>query len=72
VYAWDASQAFLLLSVVLMVVGIAVLVWVSTGYGPDKPHEDGWWDENSKVSLLDCSCRIVADEIRWPSHLPSS
>ena len=51
VYAWEASQAFLLLSVVLMVVGIAVLVWVSTEYGPDKPYEDGWWDENSKVSF---------------------
>ncbi|KFH45568.1 hypothetical protein ACRE_035840 [Hapsidospora chrysogenum ATCC 11550] len=52
VYAWEASQAFLLLSVVLMVLGIAVLVWVSTEYGPDKPYEDGWWDENSKVSLV--------------------
>lgn len=35
-----------------MVMGIAVLVWVSTGYGPDKPEDGGWWDENSKVSVL--------------------
>lgn len=48
-YAWEASQAFLVLSVVLMVIGIAVLVWVSTEYGPNKPKENGWWDENSKV-----------------------
>ena len=50
VYAWEASQIFLILSVALMVAGIAVLVWVSTEYGPNKPHEGGWWDENAKVS----------------------
>lgn len=52
VYAWEASQAFLVTSVALMVTGIAVLVWVSTGYGPKKPEDAGWWDENSKVSFL--------------------
>jgi hypothetical protein len=50
IYAWDASHAFLVLSVILMIAGIAVLVWVSTEYGPDKPEDGGWWDENSKVS----------------------
>lgn len=50
IYAWDASHAFLVLSVILMITGIAVLVWVSAGYGPDKPEDGGWWDENSKVS----------------------
>lgn len=49
VYAWDAGHAFLILSVALMIAGIAVLVWVSTEYGPDKPEDGGWWDENSKV-----------------------
>lgn len=52
IYAWDASQIFLVLSVALMVAGISVLVWVSTEYGPDKPSDRGWWDENSKVSIL--------------------
>ena len=49
ILAWEASQVFLVLSVALMVIGVAVLVWVSTDYGPNKPKENGWWDENSKV-----------------------
>lgn len=52
VYAWQASQVFLVLSVALMITGIAVLVWVSTEYGPNKPEGDGWWDENAKASDL--------------------
>lgn len=52
IYAWDASHAFLVLSVILMIAGISVLVWVSTEFGPDKPENGGWWDENSKVCFL--------------------
>lgn len=59
VYAWETSQAFLVASVALMVAGIAVLVWKSAGYGPDKPKEDVWWDENAKVSLTYVSLLLV-------------
>lgn len=51
-YAWDASHTFLILSVVFMIAGIAVLVWVSTMNGPDQPDDAAWWDENSKVRAL--------------------
>ena len=51
VYAWEASQAFLVTSVMLMVAGIAELVWVSAEYGPNKREDDGWWDENSKMAV---------------------
>ena len=77
-YAWEASQAFLVLSVLLMVIGIAVLVWVSTEYGPNKPRESGWWDENSKVSHVVLLWIVLLQVLtnprkRWPSlSLPSS
>lgn len=51
VYAWEFSLGFLVTSVMLMVTGIAVLVWVSTEYGPKKPQDGGWWDENSKMAV---------------------
>lgn len=61
VYAWEFSLAFLVTSVLCMVAGIAVLVWVSAEYGPDKSEQDGWWDENSKVSMFSVSCWIEED-----------
>lgn len=51
IVAWELSQAFLFMAVALMVAGIAVLVWVSTEYGPNKPESAGWWDDNAKVCL---------------------
>ncbi|CAH0017055.1 unnamed protein product [Clonostachys rhizophaga] len=51
VYSWEASPIFLLLSVALMVIGIAVLVWVSAAYGPNKPEHGIWWDENAKMAV---------------------
>lgn len=51
VYAWDAGQAFLLLSVIFMIGGITVLVWVSAEFGPGKPGNGGWWDDNSKMAV---------------------
>ena len=52
--AYASAPDLLRVNGLLMVIGIAVLVWVSTEYGPNKPKENGWWDENSKVSLLHC------------------
>lgn len=52
IYAWDASHAFLILSTLMMILGIVVLVWVSTEYGPGKPEGSGWWDDNAKVSCI--------------------
>ncbi len=54
IYAWDAAHAFLVLSVLMMIAGIALLAWVSTAYGPNKPESGGWWDDNAKVWSLDC------------------
>jgi hypothetical protein len=51
VYAWDASILFLVVSVLCMIAGLTVLLWVGTVYGPDKTRDGGWWDENSKVRL---------------------
>lgn len=51
VYAWQASLMFLVASVVCLIAGITVLVWVSAGYGPKKTPADGWWDGNSFVSI---------------------
>lgn len=68
VYAWEFSLLFLVTSVLCMVAGIAVLVWVSTEYGPKKPEGDGWWDENSKVRLissLDQVVKLTRSICRW-------
>ncbi|KAI9903446.1 hypothetical protein N3K66_002798 [Trichothecium roseum] len=48
VLAWEASQFFLVLSVILMVTGVAVLVWVSTQYGST---DGSGWHENFKMAI---------------------
>jgi len=52
VYAWQASVMFLTLSVVTMILGMCILIWHSTQYGPNKKHEDGWWDDSAKVCKI--------------------
>ena len=49
IYAWQASVMMLTVAVACMVVGMMVLVWVSTNWGPYKNPRDDWWDENAKV-----------------------
>nr|RBQ92261.1 hypothetical protein FVER53263_11762 [Fusarium verticillioides] len=50
VYAWEFSLAFLVLAIFCMVIGLTILIWAGTEFGPSKPREDGWWDGNSKES----------------------
>ncbi|KAF4993780.1 hypothetical protein FGRMN_6254 [Fusarium graminum] len=50
VYAWEFSLAFLVLSVLCMVVGLTILIWAGAEFGPRKPKHSGWWDGNSKAS----------------------
>jgi hypothetical protein len=50
VYAWEFSLAFLVLSVLCLIVGLTILIWAGAEFGPLKPRDDGWWDANSKVS----------------------
>ncbi|KAG5661755.1 hypothetical protein KAF25_003994 [Fusarium avenaceum] len=50
VYAWEFSLAFLVLSVSCMVLGLTILIWAGTDFGPSKPKENGWWDANSKAN----------------------
>ncbi|KAJ4253875.1 hypothetical protein NW762_010272 [Fusarium torreyae] len=50
VYAWEFSLAFLVLSVLCLVVGLTILIWAGTEFGPRKPREDGWWDDSSKAN----------------------
>lgn len=50
IYAWQASVMMLTAAVACMVVGMMVLVWVSTNWGPYKNPREDWWDENAKVS----------------------
>jgi hypothetical protein len=49
VYAWEFSLAFLVLAIFCMVIGLTILLWTGTEFGPSKSREDGWWDGNSKV-----------------------
>ncbi|KAI1019275.1 hypothetical protein LB503_009140 [Fusarium chuoi] len=50
VYAWEFSLAFLVLAIFCMVIGLTILLWAGTEFGPSKSREDGWWDGNSKAS----------------------
>ncbi|KAH7224421.1 uncharacterized protein BKA55DRAFT_214611 [Fusarium redolens] len=51
VYAWEFSLAFLVLAIFCMVIGLTILIWAGTEFGPSKPREDGWWDSNSKMAV---------------------
>jgi len=51
VFGWQASIMFLTLSVVTMLVGMCILIWSSTQFGPAKSQRDGWWDSNSKLTV---------------------
>ncbi|KAF5664687.1 hypothetical protein FHETE_6958 [Fusarium heterosporum] len=55
VYAWEFSLAFLVLAVLCMVVGLTILIWAGTEYGPQKPKDASWWDGNSKASDVSCA-----------------
>ncbi|VTT77124.1 unnamed protein product [Fusarium fujikuroi] len=50
VYAWEFSLAFLVLAIFCMIIGLTILIWAGTEFGPSKSREDGWWDGNSKAS----------------------
>ncbi|KAM0189084.1 hypothetical protein ACHAPI_010229 [Fusarium lateritium] len=52
VYAWEFSLAFLVLSVLCMVIGLTILIWAGAEFGPLKPKDDGWWDANSKMAVM--------------------
>nr|POF27671.1 hypothetical protein CFP56_71480 [Quercus suber] len=48
IYGWQTGLMFLTLSVAAMVVGMCILIWSSTEFGPLKTHGEGWWDANAK------------------------
>lgn len=51
VFGWQASIMFLTLAVMAMVLGMCILIWSSTQYGPAKSRRESWWDNNAKVSI---------------------
>ncbi|EMD00526.1 hypothetical protein BAUCODRAFT_144184 [Baudoinia panamericana UAMH 10762] len=51
VYGWQASIMFLTLSVAALLVGMCILIWSSTQFGPYKTVEEGWWDNNAKLAV---------------------
>ncbi|KAI1843827.1 hypothetical protein JX265_001121 [Neoarthrinium moseri] len=51
VYAWQASIVLLTAAVLCMVIGITILVWISTNWGPYKNPREQWWDENAKLAV---------------------
>ncbi|TKA32464.1 hypothetical protein B0A50_01572 [Salinomyces thailandicus] len=52
VYGWQASVMFLTLSVVTLVLGMCILIWSATQFGPYKREsETGWWDSNAKLAV---------------------
>lgn len=54
VYGWQASVMFLGLSVLSMLLGMVILIWASTQYGPSKRRGiDSWWDNAAKVSWIE-------------------
>lgn len=52
VYGWQASIVFLTLSVGALILGMAILIWSSTQFGPYKKRHDGWWTSDAKVSIF--------------------
>ena len=50
IYAWQVGPALLAASVLCMVVGMAIMLWVGTGVGPYKTQHEDWWQSNAKVS----------------------
>lgn len=54
VYGWQASIVFLMMAVLSLIVGMTILVWSSTQFGPFKKEYDGWWDDNAKVRSSRC------------------
>lgn len=49
VYTWQISPILLALSVLCMIAGMAVMIWVAAGLGPLKKDYEAWWDSNAKV-----------------------
>ncbi|RMX84719.1 hypothetical protein D0869_04365 [Hortaea werneckii] len=52
VYGWQASIMFLTLSVAALIIGMCILIWSSTQFGPYKRKgESSWWDSNAKLAV---------------------
>lgn len=50
VHCWQISSGFLAASVLCMIGGMGIMIWVGTRAGPFKSPSESWWDSNSKVS----------------------
>ncbi|RMY96281.1 hypothetical protein D0861_00232 [Hortaea werneckii] len=52
VYGWQASIMFLTLSVAALIIGMCILIWSSTQFGPYKRKgQSSWWDSNAKLAV---------------------
>lgn len=49
VYTWQVGPVLLAASVLCMVVGMAIMLWVGATVGPLKKDYEAWWDANAKV-----------------------
>lgn len=49
VHVWQIGPAFLAASVLCMVAGMAIMLWVGTSVGPYKSADEPWWESNAKV-----------------------
>lgn len=50
VYTWQVGPLLLATSVLCMVLGMAIMLWVGATTGPLKKEYEKWWDANAKVS----------------------
>lgn len=66
VWAWQIGPGLLALSVLFMVLGMGIMLWVGTSVGPFKKEYEAWWEPNAKVRCTFVRLMILSlNESRW-------
>lgn len=70
VYTWQISPMLLALSVLCMITGMGVMIWVGAGLGPLKKEYEEWWDSNAKVGPFALHAGSILTPRRWQCRGP--
>lgn len=52
IFVWQIGPALLAVSVLCMVIGMGIMLWVGALLGPYKKDYESWWESNAKVSQI--------------------
>lgn len=58
VHTWQIGPALLTASVLCMVIGMGIMLWVGAQEGPLKKEYEKWWDGNAKVCAMSAVCKL--------------